>query len=415
MFKKGLTAMPIALPAFVSQNAQGKSGAPDALSQRITEVVSADLGNSGFFKIQNPDTYLQGSLDLWNRGPNYREWRLVGADAVVGGSALRDGDKLRVDFYLYDVAQGKLIGKGWRFSATINDWRHVAHRVSDEIYKRLTGQEGYFTSRIAFVAGEGRRKWLAMMDADGANRIDLDLGVKDQLVLSPRFSPDGERLFYISYESGEPRIYRWELYTGKRVRLTAFPGLNSTPSWSPDGTKMALTLSKDGNPEIYVQNLTTGQLKRITRHPGIDTSPTWSPDGETLAFVSDRSGGKPQIYTVRARGGNPERLTFEGKRNLDPAWSPNGDRMAFVRNEGGKFRIGVMDADGKNVQLLTDSWMDEEPTWSPNGRVILFSRQERGSGEQHLYTIDVTGANERRVRLPDGVEASGASWSPLIR
>ncbi|MEO5349750.1 MAG: Tol-Pal system beta propeller repeat protein TolB [Magnetococcus sp. YQC-3] len=407
--KGGLTPLPIAVPAFVNLSAGGQVGGSGTMGSQISEVVTADLERSGLFRPISRSAFLQMPDTLWKTGPQFRDWRVIGAEAVVSGAAREEGDQVIVDFFLYDVFQGTLVGKGKRFTASQRNWRHVAHRVADEIYTRLTGETGYFTSRIAFVAQNGEQKKLAMMDQDGANRVDLTQG--NHLVLTPRYSPDGDNLFHISYESGAPRIYRLNLLTGASTLQGDHSGLNSAPSWSPDGRRMAMTLSMDGNPEIYVKDLGGGHLSRLTNNAAIDTSPSWSPDGQKIVFNSDRAGS-PQLYVMSANGGEPRRITFEGNYNAAPAWSPRGDLIAFVHGGGGRFRIAVITPDGKNMRVLTDSWMDESPTWSPNGRVILFSRQE-GSRSQ-LYSIDLTGYNERLVPV-GGSDGSDPSWSPLIR
>jgi TolB protein len=402
--------VPIALPLFVPLDPAGEPGQPDELSSQVAQVVSSDLERSGLFRALNQQAALQPSDSLWKIGPRYHDWRVVGAEALVSGATRTTGDKLSVEFYLYDVFQSAMIGPGKRFSAPAKDWRHVAHRVADEIYSRLTGEKGYFTSRIAFIAQQGTRKWVAIMDQDGANLVHLTKG--EHLALTPRFSPNGEELFYISYEKGAPHIFRWSLYSGKKQAVGKNPGLNSTPAWSPDSSRMALTLSKDGNPEIYLRELDSQALRRLTNHRGIDTSPSWSPDGQRIVFNSDR-GGTPQLYIMNVDGGEPQRLTFDGRYNAAPAWSPRGDRIAFVKGGEKKFRIAVTDPEGKNVKLLTDSWMDESPAWAPNGRVILFSRQQ--GDMTRLYTIDFTGNNERLLPLPDNLGGSDPHWSPLIR
>ncbi len=407
--KGGLTPLPIAVPAFVNLTAGGQI-APGTMGSQLSEVVSADLERSGLFRPLNRSAFLQMPDTLWRTGPEFKEWRVIGAEAVVSGATRQEGDQVIVDFFLYDVFQGSLVGKGKRFSASQRNWRHVAHRVADEIYTRLTGETGYFTSRIAFVAQKGGAKHLAMMDQDGANRVELTQG-KD-LVLTPRYSPDGDQLFYLSYETGAPRVFRLDLSSGVHSQQGDYPGLNSAPSWSPDGKRMALTLSMDGNPEIYVKELGSGQLVRLTNHTAIDTSPSFSPDGQKLVFNSDRAGN-PQLYVMDSHGGEPRRITFDGNYNAAPSWSPRGDLIAFVHGNGGRFQIAVITPDGKNMRVLTDSWMDESPTWSPNGRVILFSRQS-GSHSQ-LYSIDLTGYNERLVPVGGDSEGSDPSWSPLIR
>ena len=412
--KGGQEPLPIAIPQFVNitSMAMSRGGGSNSndMGQRVAAVVTADLERSGLFVPLDEKAYLQKNLDLWRNGPHYRNWRLIGAETLVSGAIQEKGGQLLVDFYLYDVYGGTLVGKGKRFTAPIRDWRHISHRVADEIYTRLTGESGYFTSRIAFVAQKGEQKWLSLMDQDGENRVDLTKG--RNLVLTPRFSPNGEHLFFVSYERGPPRIFRWDLYTGKRASQGDYPGLNSAPSWSPDGKKMALTLSKDGNAEIYVKDLKTEELTRLTHNNGIDTSPSWSPDGKRLVFNSNRSG-TPQLYVMDANGRNVKRITFEGPYNAAPAWSPRGDYIAYVRGGDRRFRIAIIDPNGNKSRILTDSWMDESPSWAPNGRVILFSRQSGNS--TRLYTIDLTGHNERLMKLGEKLSGSDPSWSPLIQ
>lgn len=410
--KGGVQPLPIAVPFFVNLASDGATRASGGMGAQLSDVVSDDLQRSGLFRPLERHAFLQKPEPLWHQGPQYRDWRLIGAEAVVAGAVREEGNQVVADFFLYDVFQGGLLGKGKRFTADAQNWRHVAHRVADEIYTRMTGEGGYFSSRIAFVSETGNKKWLSMMDQDGANLVHLTKG--EHLVLTPRFSPDGEHLFYLSYETGQPRIFRWNIYSGARTLQGNYPGLNSAPSWSPDGTRMAMTLSKDGNPEIYIKTLRSGELTRMTSHGGIDTSPSWSPDGKRLVFNSNRAG-TPQLYVMEIETKQVNRITFSGTYNAAPSWSPRGDLIAFVQGGEGRFRIAVIDPTGKQTRTLTDSWMDESPTWSPNGRVILFSRQIQGEHRSRLYTIDLTGHNERLVS-PKGREgASDPSWSPRIR
>ncbi|MBF0369189.1 MAG: Tol-Pal system protein TolB [Magnetococcales bacterium] len=408
--KGGQQAIPIALPVIINLGADGTPQAADQKSRAITQVIADDLGHSGLFQLKDPGGFLQDSTSLWRMGPRYRDWRLIGSEVLIYGAIKKENKQLAVNFFIHDVFQGNMLGKGKRFTAPLEDWRHVAHRVADEIYTRVTGEKPYFTSRIAFIAQKGQNKWLALMDQDGANRIDLTKG--KSLVLTPRFSPDGKRLFYLSYETGMPRIFRWDLYTGKRYQQGNYKGLNSAPSWSPDGRKMAMTLTKDGNSEIYIRDLKNKRLTRLTKHRGIDTSPSWSPKGSRIVFNSNRAGS-PQLYVMDSDGGNPQRITFDGRYNAAPSWSPRGDKIAFVKGGSGHFRIATTDPEGRHTKVLTNSWMDESPTWSPNGRVILFSRQN--GNHTRLYTIDLTGHNERLVPLEKGLDGSDPSWSPLIR
>ncbi|MBF0339917.1 MAG: Tol-Pal system protein TolB [Magnetococcales bacterium] len=409
--KGGLQPMPIAIPKFLDTNPDGSVNPSAAMGNRIADVVAADLERSGLFQILDRKGFLQDPASLWKDGPNFKDWRLSGAEAVVSGAVVDAGGAVNADFFLHDVFKGTPVGKGQRFSAPKQEWHMVAHRIADEIYSRLTGEAGYFSSRIVFVAERGDKKWLSIMDQDGLNRTDLTEG--KSLVLTPRFSPKGDNLFFLSYVSGEPRIYRYELFTGKKFPEGDFPGLNSAPSWSPDGTRMAMTLNKDGNAEIYVRDLASGTLTRLTQHPGIDTSPSWSPDGRRIVFNSDR-GGTPQIYTMNADGSNQTRITFEGNYNAAPAWSPRGDLIAYVKGGGGSFGISVINPQGNQDRTLTSSWMDESPAWAPNGRVIAFTREAQGR-KSRLYTIDLTGQNERIVPMEPDIQASDPSWSPLIK
>ncbi|MEO5346915.1 MAG: Tol-Pal system beta propeller repeat protein TolB [Magnetococcus sp. YQC-9] len=409
--KGGLQPMPIAIPKFLDTNPDGSINPSAAMGNRIADVIASDLERSGLFQILDRKGFLQDSASLWKSGPNFSDWRKNGAEAVVSGAVVDANGQVNADFFLHDVYRGAPIGKGQRFSAPKPEWHMVAHRIADEIYSRLTGETGYFSSRIVFVAERGDKKWLSIMDQDGLNRTDLTEG--RSLVLTPRFSPNGESLFFVSYVSGEPRIYRWELFTGKKYLEGDYPGLNSAPSWSPDGTRMAMTLNKDGNAEIYVKDLGSGTLTRLTQNPGIDTSPSWSPDGRRIVFNSDR-GGSPQLYTMNADGSNQTRITFEGNYNAAPSWSPRGDLIAFVKGGGGGFGISVINPQGNQERALTSSWMDESPAWAPNGRVIAFTREGQGR-KSKLYTIDLTGQNERIVPMDADIQASDPSWSPLIR
>ncbi|GAB0055748.1 Tol-Pal system protein TolB [Candidatus Magnetaquicoccaceae bacterium FCR-1] len=409
--KGGLQPMPIAIPKFLDTNPDGSVNPSAAMGNRIADVIASDLERSGLFQILDRKGFLQDSASLWKEGPNFSDWRKNGAEAVVSGAVIDSGGQVNADFFLHDVYRGAPVGKGQRFSAPKPEWHLVAHRIADEIYSRLTGESGYFSSRIVFVAERGDKKWLSIMDQDGLNRTDLTEG--RSLVLTPRFSPSGETIFFVSYVSGEPRIYRRELYTGKTYPEGDYPGLNSAPSWAPDGSKMAMTLNKDGNAEIYVKDLGSGTLTRLTQNPGIDTSPSWSPDGRRIVFNSDR-GGSPQIYTMNADGSNQTRITFAGNYNAAPSWSPRGDLIAFVKGGGGGFGISVVNPQGNQERTLTSSWMDESPAWAPNGRVIAFTREMQGKGSK-LYTIDLTGQNERIVPMEADIRASDPSWSPLLR
>jgi len=318
-----------------------------------------------------------------------------------------------VEFRLWDVFAGQQL-KGVRFATTPDNWRRTAHKASDAIYEALTGESGYFDSRIVFIDERGpflnRVKRLAIMDQDGENPVYL-LGGND-LVLTPRFSPSAQTIVYMNYENNNPNVYLLDIETGRRELLGDFPGMTFAPHLSPDGTKLILTMDRRGNSDIYVMDLTSRSTTRLTTDPAIDVSASYSPDGKKIVFNSDR-GGSPQIYTMDADGRNVKRISFGQGRYSAPIWSPRGDKIAFAKSTPGKISIGVMDVDGKNERMLTDSYSDESPTWSPNGRVIIFSRGYRGpERKSEVWSVDLTGQNLRRVETPG--MASDPAWSPLL-
>ena len=286
--------------------------------------------------------------------------------------------------------------------------------ISDAIYQQITGESGYFDTRIVFISEGGpaknRRKKLAVMDEDGANPIFLTKG--DYLVLTPRFNPTAQMIAYMSYIAGKPRVYLFDLESGRQEVLGNFPNMTFSPRFSPDGNKVAMTLENGGNSDIYVMDLRTRSSTRLTTDPAIDTSPSFSPDGRQITFESDR-GGSQQIYVMNADGSNQHRISFGGGRNGTPVWSPRGDMIAFTKQDGGAFHVGVMHPDGSGERMVSNGWEDEGPTWAPNGRVLMFSRTLQGGRGSQIWSVDVTGRNERRVLTPG--DASDPAWSPLIQ
>ena len=403
--------LPIAITDFT-----GANPADAKLGVDVAQVVSADLERSGLFKPIDKRAFIQTAESLQS-APRFADWRQINAQALVTGAAERQPDgRLKVDFRLWDIfAEAQLDGKS--FSTTPENWRRIAHIVADEIYKRLTGEDGYFDSRIVYVSESGpqnkRVKRLAIMDQDGANHRFLTDG--RSLVLTPRFSPSSQEITYLSYFGNKPRVYVFNIDTGQQEVLGDFPGMTFAPRFSPDGNQVVLTLAVNGNSEIYRMDLRTRRETRLTDNPAIDTSPSYSPDGSHIVFNSDR-GGSQQIYTMDANGGNVQRISFGQGRYGTPVWSPRGDLIAFTRINGGKFYVGVMKPDGSGERLLTEGYLVEGPTWSPNGRVLAFFREQpsdskgRG-GSTRLYTIDLTGNNERQVATP--LDASDPAWSPL--
>ena len=399
----------IALPEFL-----GASGQAQEMGGRIAEVMEANLVNSGLFRAVPRSAHIQRFEGL-DEAPRFSDWRAINAEALVVADTTMEADgRLRVRFRLFDVATGEQM-EGMQLVGDPVAWRRVAHKVSDVIYARLTGETGYFDSRIVFVDETGPRdrriKRLALMDQDGANLRYLTDG--RDLVLTPRFAPADQDILYISFRSGEPQVYLYNIDTDQQEVLGRFPGMSFAPRFSPDGRQVVLSLAQGGNSDLYLMTLATRQLRRLTSSPAIETAPSFSPDGNRIAFESDRAGGS-QIYVMSTGGGEgtAERISFGQGRYSTPVWSPRSDLIAFTKAQGGQFHVGVMSPDGSGERLLDSSFHSEGPTWSPNGRVVAFFREQAGErGTSSLWSIDVTGRNLRRIQTPNG--ASDPAWSPL--
>lgn len=385
----------------------------NTMGQQMADVITNDLKNSGLFNPIPPATFVQDNQSLATSGPRYPEWKTIGAQALLGGQITGDGTgKLRVEFRLFDVfAQKQLIGTA--YTATSDNWRRIAHLIADDIYERITGEEGYFDTRIVYVSESGpatnRVKRLAIMDYDGFGHRFLTDG--RNLVLTPRFSPDGRRLTYMAYEGGNPTVYLLDVDTGRQTRLGNFPGMTFAPRFSPDGRSLVYSLSQRGNTDLYKTGVSGSGNQRLTSDPNIDTAPSYSPDGRQIAFESDRSGTQ-QIYVMGSDGSGQKRITFGDGRYASPVWSPRGDLIAFTKLKGGQFFIGVIKPDGSGERLITSAFHVEGPSWAPNGRYLTyFKEQSRGSAGRvgQLYTIDITGYNERPLQTPSG--GSDPSWS----
>jgi TolB protein len=391
--------LPIALPAFT-----GPGGVDSQMGADITRVVISDLQRSGFFQIIPQGAYVERNLDV-NVQPRFQDWRVIG-QATVGV----DG-QLRVDFRLWDVVNEQSL-LGLQYTATRDNWRRVAHKVADAIYQRLTGQNGYFDTRIVFVAESGPRdkriKRLAIMDQDGAEPQYITDG--SYLVLTPRFSSNSQEITYMAIQDGKSRIYLFNIETGRRETLGEFPGMVFAPRFSPDGSKVAFSVERNGNSDIFVMDLRSRTSRRLTSDPSIDTSPSFSPDGSRIVFTSDR-GGRPQLYVMGADGSGQRRISFGSGLYSTPVWSPRGDLIAFTKQAGGQFGIGVMNPDGSSERLLTQSYLDEGPSWSPNGRVIMFFRDTPG-GSPRLWTVDVSGRAAQPA--PYNLSGSDPAWSPVL-
>jgi len=398
--------LPIAIPDFLP----GGGGDPQA-GANIAGVVRADLERSGLFRPLDQKGFAEHITDI-NKVPTFASWRSITAQGLVTGQVTQQPDgRLRVDFRLWDVF-GESQMLGLQFFSTPENWRRIAHMVSDAIYERVTGEKGYFDTRIVFISESGpatkRLKRLAIMDEDGANPIFLT--PTSYMVLTPRFNPTAQMIAYMSYIGGKPRVYLFDIETGKQEMLGNFPNMTFSPRFSPDGNQVALTLETAGNSDIYLMDLRTRAMKRLTTDPAIDTAPSFSPDGKQIAFESDRGGGQ-QIYVMNVDGSNQRRISFTPGANGTPVWSPRGDLLAFTKRNGDVFHIGVMRPDGSGERLISSGGKDEGPTWAPNGRVLMFSR-ENSRGAQ-IWSVDITGRNERRVLTPGS--ASDPAWSPLIQ
>ena len=397
--KGDVKPLPIAIPAF-----GGDRGV------EISQVISSNLERSGLFAPLDPKSFTEQNLEVAVQ-PQFPLWTAINAQALVNGQVTVDGGRLRVDFRLWDVfSQQQLLGL--QFTSTPENWRRIAHKISDAVYERLTGEKGYFDTRVVFVAESGgrlnRTKTLAIMDQDGANPSYLTDG--KAIIMSPRFSSNSQEITFMSLRPEGSSIYLFNLETARRESLGEFPGMVFAPRFSPDGRKVAFAVERSGNSDIYLMDLQSRKAQRLTSDPAIDTSPSFSPDGGRLVFNSDR-GGAPQLYVMSSDGSGAARISFGSGRYTSPVWSPAGDFIAFTKQTGNTFHIGVMRPDGSDERLLTSSYLDDSPTWAPNGRVLMFSRETPG-GPSRLWTVDVTG----RILRPAPSPGSGSdpAWSPLL-
>lgn len=401
-----LNPMPIAVVDFL-----GGSVAAQQVGRDVSGVIRSNLERSALFRAIPSNAFIE-RIQALAVPPRFADWKIIDAQGLVIGEVtpMQDG-RIRIDFRLYDVfAEQQLTG--FSYTTTPDNWRRIAHRISDQIYEHLTGERGYFDTRIVFVSESGprtrRSKRLMIMDQDGANPFYLTGA--DALVLTPRFSPSTQMITYMSFETGAPRVFLYNLETNRREVLGDFPGMTFSPRFSPNGTGVVFTLDINGNSEIFAMDLRSRSRRRLTNHAAIDTSPSYAPDGSQIVFNSDR-GGSPQLYVMSSDGSGQRRISFGEGRYSTPVWSPRGDLIAFTRQSGGRFAIGVMRPDGSGERILTESYLDEAPTWSPNGRVIMFFREGRGQGAR-LWSVDLTGRNLRQI--PTQTDASDPAWSPLL-
>jgi len=396
--------MPIGVPVFNSSDPQ--------LASEITSIIVANLKRSGLFApmAESAMPLKQGDVGA---SPDFGAWRNAKADALVMGSVNQVNGQIRADVRLWDVVEG-VQAFGESFAADRKSSRRVAHIVADAIYAKLTGESGYFDTRVVYVAESGpkanRTKRLAIMDQDGANVQYLTRG--DSIVLTPRYSPQGNLLSYMNFAGDVPQIYLLDLASGKQQRVADFGKMTLSPRFSPDGQNMAFSVTSGANTNIYMMNLQARKPAALTSGAAIDTSPSFSPDGARLAFESDR-GGSQQIYVMSSSGGGAQRISFGKGRYSTPVWSPKGDLIAFTKQSDGQFHIGTMRPDGSGERILSSSYLMEGPTWAPNGRVIMFFKDPGGDSGPQLYSIDIWGRNE--TRIPTETFASDPTWSPVLK
>ncbi|MEO0882989.1 MAG: Tol-Pal system beta propeller repeat protein TolB [Pseudomonadota bacterium] len=421
---------PIAIPDF------NAAAGEEEIAGQISEVVRQDLLSTGLFQMTDPEAFIQKDLSV-NLQPRFADWRIIQADGlVVGEVSFKADGSLLASFRIWDVngeqvyrvpvedeAGRVTLESGKAFSISPESWRRLGHKIADVIYQRLTGEDGYLDTRIVYIAETGpktdRMKRLAIMDQDGANQQFLTRG--DHQIITPRFSPTEQRITYMSFEGGRPRVYLFNLRNGRQESLGNFPGMTFAPRFSPDGNSVIFSQAQRGNTDVFVMDLVTRQTRRLTDHPSIDTSPSMSPDGSQVVFNSDR-GGSPQLYVMNTDGSPLDcpsggrdkacRITFGQGRYSTPVWSPRGDLIAFTKQYRGRFHIGVIGYDGEGERLLTEAYLDEGPGWAPNGRVITFFRENRPGAGPQLWSVDLTGRNLNPIVTT--TEGSDPAWSPLL-
>ena len=404
---------PIAIANFT-----GPDGDVSEVGKQIAQIISEDLESSGLFEPIDSAAFIEPPKAPSVR-PNFNNWTPLGVKGLLVGSAYVDGaGMLQVEFVLWDVViQRNITGGGGNADQTAI--RRISHQIADFVYEEFTGDAGYFDTRVVYVAESGsqsrRLKRLAIMDQDGHNHQYLTSGA--DLVLTPRFSPTANEIAYLNYFNNEPNVYLFEIATGRTERLGSFPGMTFAPRFAPSGDKLIMSLAQDGMTDIYEMDMRTQAINRLTQSASIDTSPSYSPDGKQIVFNSDR-GGSQQLYVMNADGKNVQRLSFNQGRYATPVWSPRGDIIAFTKMASGQFYIGVMNVDGSGERLLAKGFLVEGPTWAPNGRVLMYFKQEPfetdgSGGATHVYRIDITGFNEKRIITPS--DASDPAWSPVLR
>ncbi len=402
--------IPMAILDFNSKNSEGRD-----LSKNINKVIKNNLSRSGLFLMLPKKLFIDDQIDFEER-PSFSDWRLTTAQGLVYGKITVTKQKLNIEFRLWDILSEKQM-VAQQLTTEVSNWRRIAHVISDIIYQRITGESGYFDSRIVYISESGskmnRKKRLAIVDQDGENHKFLTDGTF--LALTPRFSPAAQEIAYLSYNKKIPRIFILDLNTGVQKVLGDFPGMTFSPRFSPDGKKLIMSLARDGNTDIYEMNLSNLEMTQLTFYEGIDTAPSYSPDGKYITFESDRSGSQ-KIYIMELKSKKIKRISFGKGKYATPVWSPRGDLIAFTKFQGGEFYIGVMYTDGKGERVVYKSYLVEGPTWSPNGRVLAFysqSKIRKGKiSAPKIKLIDLTGVNLREMITPS--DASDPAWSGLL-
>ena len=401
---------PIAITTFSTKSTAN-------LGELIPQIIQADLERSNLFRVIDQEAYIQ-NMDSLNTQPRFADWQAIGAHALIHGEITEALDgKIHVSFRIWDVyANQQLDAK--TLATSPESWRKIAHIIADTIYERLTGEKGYFDTKIAFISEKGnaneRERRLAIMDQDGANLRYLTDG--KSMAMTPRFAPNMREIVYMSYQGGKPQLYLMDSNTLKTRNLGHFEGMSFAPRFSPDSKQLIYSMSKRGNSDIYLHDLDSGKRTQLTSHSAIDTSPSFSPDGQRIVFNSDRSG-KQQLYVMHKDGSNVQRISFGEGSYATPVWSPRGDYIAFTKIKNGTFYIGLMKPDGSGERLIAEGWLVEGPTWAPNGRVLAFWKQtpmdKKGKGQTaKIYMIDITGYHEQELQTTG--DASDPAWSPLL-
>jgi TolB protein len=403
--KRGFVRIGVAVEDFIAAEGTQLSSTDSITLVRVSQIIRGDIDFSPFHDIVVLDSFYLRHMEL--RTMTLLAWTQLGAEYVIKGDGEFSGNEVALRYELFSAKSGQSYAKG-KIRSLASNYRHLAHRLANEIIYYLTGEPGIFDSRICFISNRTGNKELYLCDYDGANVYQLTRN--GSINVSPAFSPDGQTILFTSYMKDQPQLYQYRLSSGAVDPIASYPGLNTAARVSPDGKSMVCTLSRDGNPEIYILE-SNGKIKRrLTYSPATETSPCWSPTGKQVAFTSDRTG-QPQIYVMDADGSNLQRLTFVGKYNDSPDWSPKGDKIAFVSRVDRGFNICTIDVTGDNFKVLTELGNNENPHWSPDGNHVVFSSTRTGAEE--VYIMDLYGNEEKRLTTGGG--NSSPAWSGYTR